>query len=120
MAPITLLVAALIAPLAFAMPKPGNTYGSGGSAPAGWNAEVEKLCSAPTVLVCCDGPNVGGVAGEPDSTSTGCTGAMAGGQITYEFGYCPYGYAPRCCAVVAADGIDTGCGIPTQVYEPTS
>ena len=23
---------------------------------------------------------------------------MAGGQITYEFGYCPYDYKPFCCA----------------------
>ena len=28
--------------------------------------------------------------------------AMAGGQITYEFGYCPYNYAPLCCAVVVS------------------
>ena len=27
------------------------------------------------------------------------THAMAGGQITHEFGYCPYGYTPYCCAV---------------------
>ena len=27
---------------------------------------------------------------------------MAGGQITYEFGYCPYDYAPQCCAVTVS------------------
>lgn len=27
---------------------------------------------------------------------------MAGGQITYEFGYCPYGYAPLCCAAIVS------------------
>ena len=27
---------------------------------------------------------------------------MAGGQVTYEFGYCPYNYAPLCCAVVVS------------------
>lgn len=117
MAPISLLVVALVAPLAFALPKSGNSYGSGGSAPSGWNAAVENFCTAPEVLQCCTAV-AAGVADEPDSTATGCIDAMAGGQITYEFGYCPYNYAPLCCAVVAADGIDTGCGLPTQVYEP--
>ncbi len=27
---------------------------------------------------------------------------MAGGQVTYEFGYCPYNYRPYCCAVVVS------------------
>lgn len=72
MAPFTLLVAALIAPLAFAVPTPGNVYGTGGSAPAGWNAEVENFCTTPEVLQCCNGETIAGVAGEPDSTQTGC------------------------------------------------
>ncbi|KAF6240850.1 hypothetical protein HO173_000642 [Letharia columbiana] len=120
MAPLALLLAALVAPLALAVPTPGNTYGSGGSAPSGWDASVENFCSAPEILQCCNGTGVAGVAGEPDSTETGCINAMAGGQVTYEFGYCPYDFNPVCCAAVVTDGVDTGCGIPTQVYEPTS
>lgn len=27
---------------------------------------------------------------------------MAGGQITFEFGFCPYGYRPQCCAAVVS------------------
>lgn len=27
---------------------------------------------------------------------------MAGGQVTYEFGYCPYNYRPYCCAVTVS------------------
>ena len=27
---------------------------------------------------------------------------MAGGQVTYEFGYCPYGYRPFCCTAVVS------------------
>ena len=72
MAPFALLVAVLIAPLAFAVPHPSNVYGSGGSAPPGWNAEVENFCTTPEVLQCCDGATIAGVAGEPDSTQTGC------------------------------------------------
>ncbi|KAM0794767.1 hypothetical protein BDR22DRAFT_894826 [Usnea florida] len=120
MAPFALLVAVLIAPLAFAVPHPSNVYGSGGSAPPGWNAEVENFCTTPEVLQCCNGVTLAGVAGEPDSTQTGCTSAMAGGQVTYEFGFCPQGYRPYCCAAVVTAGIDSGCGLPTQVYEPTS
>ena len=67
------------------------------------------------------------------------TSAMAGGQVTYEFGYCPQGYKPFCCAAVVsllldgwrvrcadtkelkvAAGVGSGCGLPTQVYEPKS
>lgn len=76
MAPITFLTAALMVPLAFAMPKPGNTYGSGGSAPAGWNAEVENFCTVPDALACCNGATVVGAAGEPDSTQTGCMSSL--------------------------------------------
>lgn len=124
MAPFTLLVAALVAPLVFAIPKPGNVYGSGGSAPSGWDAEVENFCTTPEVLVCCNGTTIAGVAGEPTSTQTGCKSspspklprvrrrlttlahsgidAMAGGQVTYEFGYCPYDFNPYCCAVAVS------------------
>ena len=72
MAHFALLVAVLIAPLAFAVPHPSNFYGSGGSAPPGWNAEVENFCTTPEVLQCCNGATIAGVAGEPDSTQTGC------------------------------------------------
>ena len=63
---------------------------------------------------------------------------MAGGQVAYEFGYCPTGFSPFCCAAVVrlgplshlcasmlnlsrqvTAGIDTGCGLPTQVYDPS-
>ena len=71
MAPIVLLIAALIAPFALAIPTPGNTYGTGGSAPKGWDASVENFCTVPTVLQCCTSV-VGGIAGEPDATATGC------------------------------------------------
>lgn len=27
---------------------------------------------------------------------------MAGGQVTYEFGYCPYDFNPVCCAAVVS------------------
>lgn len=120
MTPFTLLVAALVAPFAFAVPEPGNVYGSGGSAPSGWDTSVENFCTTPEVLVCCNGTTIAGVAGEPTSTQTGCTDAMAGGQVTYEFGYCPYDFSPYCCAVAVTAGIFSGCGLPTQVYEPTS
>lgn len=116
---LCLIVAALIAPLALAVPTPGNGYGTGGSAPAGWDASVEDFCSTPVVLFCCNGESIAGAAGEPTSTQTGCINAMAGGQITYEFGYCPYDYKPFCCAATIAAGIASGCGIPTQEYEPT-
>jgi len=26
--------------------------------------------------------------------------AMAGGQVTYGFGFCPYNYRPYCCAAI--------------------
>ena len=72
MAPFVLIVAALIAPLALAVPTPGNTYGTGGSAPAGWDASVENFCSTPEFLECCNGTGIAGVAGEPTATNTGC------------------------------------------------
>ena len=76
MAPIALLVAALVAPLAFAVPTPGNTYGTGGSAPAGWNAKVENFCTSPDVLLCCT-TIVGGAADEPTATATGCKSMLS-------------------------------------------
>jgi len=60
------------ASLALAVPTTGNSHGTGGSAPAGWNAEVENFYSTPKVLFCCDGATLAGVAGEPTSTQTGC------------------------------------------------
>ena len=48
-----------------------GSYGYGGQAPAGYNAKVENFCTIPTVLQCCD-TVIGGVAGEPDATATGC------------------------------------------------
>lgn len=82
MAPLALFLAALIAPLAFAVPTPGNTYGSGGSAPAGWDASVENFCTVPDILQCCNGTTIAGVAGEPDSTQTGCMSSPADAMMS--------------------------------------
>lgn len=61
--------------------------------------------------------------------------AMTDGEVTYESGFCPAGYSPFCCAVVVSqssflyvghdlclfcngkiiNGLDTACGLPTQV-----
>ena len=122
MARLALLVAALVAPLAFAVPTPGNVYGTGGSAPAGYDASVENFCSAPEVLQCCD-QAIGSVATLPDATATGCksalfpelvcltpanhpasigVNAMAGGEVTYEFGFCPTDKIPLCCAIIVS------------------
>ena len=110
--------------LAWALPASSSSpswgsYSYGGACPTGWNSEVENFCTTPAVLQCCDSV-IGGVAGEPDATATGCkrihihlmsladsdsipgTTAMAGGQITYEFGFCPMNKAPLCCAVVVS------------------
>ena len=96
-----------------------GSYGYGGSCPQGWNAKVENFCTIPAVLQCCE-QVIGGAAGEPDATATGCmsvelrlyrsisshaisgTSAMAGGQVTYEFGFCPADKLPLCCAVVVS------------------
>lgn len=75
MARFALLVVALVAPFAFAVPTPGNSYGTGGSAPAGYNASVENFCTVPDALYCCT-QVVGGIAGEPDATATGCKSAL--------------------------------------------
>lgn len=66
------LVAAMLAHLASAAPKPGNAYRTGGSAPAGYDASVENFCTVPMVLERCNGTGLAGVAGEPTSTQTGC------------------------------------------------
>ncbi|KAK4941923.1 hypothetical protein LTR10_018253 [Elasticomyces elasticus] len=117
----TFLNIALMAVAVSAVPqqsvKRGNSWGYGGKPAAGYNT-LENFCEAPMTLECCS-EVLAGAAGLPDATCLGATNTQAGGQITYEFGYCPTGYAPLCCAVVADnDQIGTGCGLPTQVEEP--
>ena len=69
---VTPLIAALTSPFAHAIPIPSNVYSSGGSAPAGYNSTVENFCTVPETLACCNGLAIADVAGEPDSTQTGC------------------------------------------------
>ena len=82
MAPLALLIAALVAPLAFAVPTPGNTYGTGGSAPAGYDASVENFCQQGFALACCTTP-VEAAAGAPDGTYSGCKLSLSSNFTSY-------------------------------------
>ncbi|KAM0804565.1 hypothetical protein BDR22DRAFT_885807 [Usnea florida] len=106
------LITALIAPFVLPAPSPQSS-----GPPPGYQS-VKQTCSTPEVLYCCNGTGVGGVAGEPTDTQTGCEPAMIGNPPSpvAESGYCPEtgGYLGFCCAVSVAAGIEAGCGIPTE------